>query len=52
MAALCGLGMKPLRDLVLNCVSAEEVFHPVPLVEQVSLEWLERFQDCYVGFEC
>lgn len=38
--------MKPLRELVLNCISAEEVSHPVPLVEQVSLEWFERFQDC------
>lgn len=40
--------MKPLRELELNCLSTEEVSHPVLVVDQESLEWLERFQGCFV----
>lgn len=40
--------MKPLRELVLNCISTEEVVHPVLLVDKVPFEWFERFQGCFV----
>lgn len=40
--------MKSLRELVLNCISTEEVVHSLLLVDEVSFEWFERFQGCFV----
>lgn len=44
--------MKPLRELVLNCISTEEVVHPVLLVDRCLLNGLKGFRAVLYWFEC